>query len=215
VLGLGTSTAAHDDMPALVLKGNGRCRAFMVDRIAGEQELLRRPADELAGLRELVSASSVTGDGRVALWLSVSELLSGRRAHLRRGAPSWSLQRARRILVVDDSLIVRELVSAMLRSAGFVTETAPDGEVAWRGLEETPPDLVLTDIDMPRLGGLELLRRIREFWPQLPAVVLTTRDEEPHRRRAMALGASAYLLKSELDERRLVETLRRLIDEPS
>jgi len=216
VLGLGASTTAHDDTPALVLEGNGRCRAFVVDRIDGEQELLRRPADELAGLRELVSASSVTGDGRVALWLSVPELLSGRRAHLRRGLPPWSLQRrTRRVLVVDDSLIVRELVSAMLRGAGFAVETAPDGEVAWHALEETPPDLVLTDVDMPRLGGLELLRRIREFWPDLPAVVLTTRDDEPHRRRAMALGASAYIVKSELDERRLVETIRRLIDEPS
>jgi DNA-binding NarL/FixJ family response regulator len=117
------------------------------------------------------------------------------------------------VLVVDDSLIVRELVSSMLRSAELVARTAPDGEAAWHALEEELPDLVLTDVDMPRLDGLELLRRIRECWPTLPVVVLTTRDDDPYRHRAQALGASAYILKSELDERRLVETVRSLIDE--
>jgi two-component system chemotaxis sensor kinase CheA/two-component system sensor histidine kinase and response regulator WspE len=215
VLGFGGGTAADDDTPALVLEGDGRCRAFVVDRVDGEQVLLRRPADELAGLGELVSASSVTGDGRVALWLSVPALLSGSLGPSRRGAPRSPAPRTPRVLVVDDSLIVRELVSSMLRSAGLVATTAADGEAAWRALDEAPPDLIVTDIDMPRLGGLELLRRIRECWPNLPAVVLTTRDDDPHRRRAYALGASAYILKSELDEAALVETIRQLIQLPS
>jgi chemotaxis protein histidine kinase CheA len=213
VLGIGAGAAPSDDAPALVLEGSGRRRAFAVDRIAGEQELLRRPADELTGLGALVSASSVTAGGRVALWPAVPALLSGRRDPARGGAPPSPAPRARRVLVVDDSLIVRELVSSMLRSAELVARTAPDGEAAWHALEEELPDLVLTDVDMPRLDGLELLRRIRECWPTLPVVVLTTRDDDPYRHRAQALGASAYILKSELDERRLVETVRSLIDE--
>ncbi len=213
VLGLGAGAPVNDDAPALVLEGSGRRRAFAVDRIAGEQELLRRPADELTGLGELVAASSVTADGRVALWPAVPGLLSGRRAPARGGASPAQAPRARRVLVVDDSLIVRELVSSMLRSADLATSTAPDGEAAWNALAEEQPDLVLTDVDMPRLDGIELLRRIRESWPTLPVVVLTTRADDPYRRRAQALGASAYVLKTELDEQRLVETVRRLIDE--
>lgn len=213
VLGLGAGAVVNDDAPALVLEGSGRRRAFAVDRIVGEQELLRRPADELTGLGELVAASSVTADGRVALWPAVPGLLRRRRDPARGGAAPAQAPRARRVLVVDDSLIVRELVSSMLRSAELVTSTAPDGEAAWNALAEEQPDLVLTDVDMPRLDGIELLRRIREAWPTLPVVVLTTRADEPYRRRAQALGASAYVLKTELDEQHLVETVRRLIDE--
>lgn len=212
VLGLGAGTAAGEDTQVLVLEGNGRRRAFAVDRIEGEHELLRRPADTLTGLHELVAASSVTADGRIALWPSVPALLSGRRAHTHRGTPSTPVPRVRRVLVVDDSMIVRELVAQILRGADFLPETAHDGEAAWLALEGELPDLVLTDVDMPRLDGLELLQRIRDIWPELPVVVLTTRDEEAHRRRASRLGASAYFLKGELDERGLVETIRRLID---
>ncbi len=213
VLGLGAATTARDDTCALVLEGHGRRRAFAVDRVDGEHELLRRPADTMTGLRELVSASSVTDDGRIALWPSVPALLSGRRASARgRGSSPLLVPRVQRVLVVDDSLIVRELVSSILRSAELLPQTAQDGEAAWRTLETELPDLVVTDVDMPRLDGLELLRRIRERWPQLPVVVLTTRDDEPYRRRASLLGASAYILKGELDEDRFVETVRRLID---
>jgi two-component system, chemotaxis family, sensor kinase CheA len=213
-LGLGAGTAAHDDTPALVLEGNRRRRAFAVDRIDGEHELLRRPADARIGLRELVTASSITDDGRTVLWPSVPALLAGRRAYPRRAAapPARRDPRPRRVLVADDSPIVVEIVKSILRGANLVPTSVPDGEAAWRALEEELPDLLLTDIDMPRLDGLELLRRVRERWPRLPVVLLTTRDAEADRRRALELGASEYLSKAELDERRLVELVRGLID---
>jgi chemotaxis protein histidine kinase CheA len=213
-LGLGAGTAAHDDTPALVLEGNRRRRAFAVDRIDGEHELLRRPADARIGLRELVTASSITDDGRTALWPSVPALLSGRRAYPRRVAapPAQRATRPRRVLVADDSPLVLELVKSILRGAQLVPTSVPDGEAAWRALGEELPDLLLTDVEMPRLDGLELLRRVRERWPRLPVVLLSTRDAEADRRLAMELGASAYLSKADLDENRLVEIVRGLID---
>ncbi|HSK01513.1 MAG TPA: response regulator, partial [Kofleriaceae bacterium] len=215
VLGLPAGPAARDDAPALLLEVHGRRHAFAVDRIDGEHDLLRRPADPLIGRRGLVTASSVLDDGRVALWPSVPALLRGRSLRTGRGTLPPPARRRRRVLVVDDSAVVRELVASILRTAELLPETAGDGEAAWRTLEQGPPDLVLTDVEMPRLDGFGLLRRIRERWPRLPVVMLTTRGSEDDRRRAVALGADAYLVKSAFEEARLVETVRRLIEGPA
>jgi CheY-like chemotaxis protein len=214
-LELGAGTGAADDSPALVLEAAGRRRAFAVDRIDGEHELLRRPANALIELRELVVASSVIGDGHVALWPSVPALLGGRPGRsqrARRTSPRMAVPRVRRVLVADDSPIVLEIVTSILRGAELLPQAACDGEAAWQALEEELPDLLLTDVDMPRLDGLELLRRVRARWPRLPVVVLTTRGTDEDRGHAMSLGASAYLVKAELDEVRLIETVRGLLD---
>jgi CheY-like chemotaxis protein len=215
VLGLGAATQARDDTPALVIEVRGRHHVFAVDRIHGEHDLLRRPADALIGQRELVTASSVLDDGRVALWPSVPALLRARRARPGAGAPAQAARPVRRVLVVDDSPMVRELVASILRTANIVPETAPDGEAAWRALEQGPPDLILSDVEMPRLDGFGLLGRIRERWPRLPVIMLTTRGSEEDRRRAVALGANAYLIKAEFEEGRLLETVQRLIGDPA
>jgi two-component system sensor histidine kinase and response regulator WspE len=142
-------------------------------------------------------------------------MLRGRWRRTGRGTLHPPARRRRRVLVVDDSAVVRELVASILRTAELLPETASDGEAAWRTLEQGPPDLVLTDVEMPRLDGFGLLRRIRERWPRLPVVMLTTRGSEDDRRRAVALGADAYLVKSAFEEARLVETVRRLIEGPA
>jgi len=213
-LGLGGGDAGAD-APALLLEGHGRRRAFAVDRVDGEHELLRQPGGAPDALRELVPASSITADGRTALWPSVPALLGGGRgpAHPgRRRTQPQPAQRARRVLIADDSPLVLEIVKSILRGVQLVPSTAPDGEAAWSALEAELPDLLVTDVEMPRLDGLGLLRRVRARWPGLPVVVLTTRDGEADRRHAMELGASAYLIKAELDESRLVEIVRGLID---
>jgi two-component system, chemotaxis family, sensor kinase CheA len=213
-LELGAGTGTGDDLPALVLEGGGRRRAFAVDRIAGEDELLRRPANALSELRELVVASSVIDDGRVALWPAVPALLGGRGARSQRGrrVTPPAMPRVRRVLVADDSPIVLEIVTSILRGAELLPQAACDGEAAWEALEEELPDLLLTDVDMPRLDGLGLLRRVRARWPRLPVVMLTTRGTDEDRGQAMSLGANAYLVKAELDEGRLIETVCGLID---
>jgi len=214
VLALGAGTGTGEDTPALVLEGGGRRRVFAVDRIAGEHELLRRPANAISELRELVVASSVIDDGRVALWPSMPALLGGRSARgerVRRAAPP-AVPRVRRVLVVDDSPIVLEIVTSILRGPEIEPRTACDGEEAWQALEAELPDLVLTDVDMPRMDGLELLRRVRERWPRLPVIMLTTRGSDEDRAQGMRLGANAYFVKAELDEGRLIETVCGLID---
>jgi two-component system chemotaxis sensor kinase CheA len=212
--GGGSAADLPADAAALVLEAGGRRRAFAVDRTSGEHELLRRPAGALAGRHDVVMGCSVTGDGQVALWPSVLTILGGARAsHVRaRRASMPPPPRPRRVLVVDDSPIVVEIVTSILEGADLVTSTASDGEEAWSALEVELPDLLLTDVDMPRLDGLGLLCRVRERWPRLPVVMLTTHDRDVDRRHAMSLGASGYIVKAELDEGGLVETVRALID---
>ncbi|HWU88747.1 MAG TPA: response regulator, partial [Kofleriaceae bacterium] len=215
VLGFATRgpAAARRDAPALVIDAHGRRHVLGVDRVDGERELMRRPAEGLIGQGGAVTASSVLEDGRVALWPSVPALLRGVRARVRRGTAPV-MPRARCVLVVDDSPIVRELMCSILRTAEFVPETAADGEAAWDALLEAQPDLVVSDVEMPKLGGFDLLHRIRGRWPRLPVVMLTTRGSEEDRRRALTLGADAYVVKSELEEDHLIETVRRLAGEP-
>ena len=214
------AAAAAAATPALLLEGHGRRRAFVVDRIAGEQELLRRPAGAAGGPRDLVVASSIIEDGRTALWPSVPALLGGARVLRRRGRlaaasiPPPPRPRTRKVLIADDSPLVLEVVKAILRGVELIPTTAPDGEAALAALEAELPDLLITDVEMPRLDGLGLLRHVHKRWPRLPVVVLTTRDGVEDRRYAMSLGASAYLSKQELDESRLTQIVCGLIDVP-
>ena len=213
VLGLGSGSAALDDdrTTGLVIDAQDRRYVFAVERIVGEHDLLRRPADQLVGQGGVVTASSVLDDGRVALWPAIPALLRGLRARTGpRATPAPERQR-QRVLVVEDSPIVRELVTSILRTADFEATPVGDGEEALKVLAGGTPDLIISDVEMPRVDGFELLRRVREKWPRLPMVMLTTRGSEEDRRRAATLGANAYLVKAEFEQSRLLDTVRRLI----
>jgi chemotaxis protein histidine kinase CheA len=213
VLGLTGGAGALDDdrSPGLVVDAQDRRYVFAVERVLGEHDLLRRPADSLIAHGGSVTASSVLDDGRIALWPAIPSLLRGLRVRTRARATPQEERSRRRVLVVEDSPIVRELVTSILRTADFETTAAFDGEDALRLLADGPPDLILSDVEMPRVDGFELLRRVRERWPRLPMVMLTTRGSEDDRRRAATLGADAYLIKAEFEQNRLVDTVRRLI----
>ena len=213
VLGPSGGGRARDDdkAPGLVVEAHGLRYVFAVDRIVGEHDLLRRPADPLVGHGGMVTASSVLDDGRVALWPAIPALLRGLRARTRGSATPSQGRRRRRVLVVEDSPVVRELVTSILHTAELDTVAAGDGEDALQVLAGGPPDLIISDVEMPRVDGFELLRRVRERWPRLPVVMLTTRGSEDDRRRAATLGADAYLIKAEFEQSRLIDTVHRLI----
>ena len=113
--------------------------------------------------------------------------------------------------MVDDSPVVRDLVVSLLEAAGLEVGSADAGESGLRAIEQGGFDLVLCDIEMPGIDGLELLRRIRLRSDHLPVVMLTTRGSAEDRRRAAELGADAYLVKSEFQERTLLDTVRRFL----
>jgi two-component system chemotaxis sensor kinase CheA len=120
---------------------------------------------------------------------------------------------AHSILVVDDALPVRELERAILERAGFEVRTAGDGDEALALLAERPADLVLSDVEMPRMDGFELTRAIRAE-PRIRNVavlLLTSRSSEQDRRAGLEAGADAYLVKSSFDEAALLSAVERLL----
>jgi len=131
------------------------------------------------------------------------------------GAPSPDSARApasrRRILVVEDSEITRALVTRILDQHGYHFIVAEDGQMGWEMLQQHPVDLVLSDVQMPRMDGLELLGRIRasKEHAHLPVVILTTLGDPKDKARAMGLGADGYLVKLDFQESDLVEMVRR------
>jgi CheY-like chemotaxis protein len=201
----------HGEEPwGLVVDARGRRYALAVAKILGEADLVRRPADALLGRTGLVAATAVLDDGRCVLFPSLSMLARSVEARPRT-APAGA-RRRRRVLVVDDSPIVRDLVTSILQAVDLDARGVGDGEAALVELERGLPDLLLSDVEMPRVDGFELLRRVRARWPLLPVVMLTTRGSAEDRRQAVTLGANAYVVKSEFEEGRLVDTIRALME---
>jgi CheY-like chemotaxis protein len=116
-------------------------------------------------------------------------------------------------LLVEDSLIARDLERTILESAGYEVDVALDGIDALERLRTGSYDLIVTDIEMPRMDGFGLLERIRsqERTRELPVVVVTNRERSEDKRRGMELGADAYILKSSFDQSSLLDTIRQLI----
>ena len=200
-----------EERHALVVDLFGHRRAYSLTNVLGEQELVRRPAD--AAVRSLgsVSASATLDDGQLVLLLRHEVLLG--RATVRVRAPAAPAERRqRRVLVVDDSPIVRELVADMLHGVGLDVAMAEDGAAALRALEAAPADLVLSDVEMPGMDGLELLRRIRTKNQLLPIVMLTTRGSVEDKKAAAQLGANGYLVKSEFEGAKLLDAVSRFIN---
>jgi chemotaxis protein histidine kinase CheA len=208
---LGFAASASEGQ-ALVLDLFGERRAYALAQLTGEHEVVRRPVDDVLSAMGTIGGSATLEDGRLVLLIR-PEALAGRvRARERPKADVASEQKKCRILIVDDSPIVRELLTEMLTSAGLLVDAAEDGLAALRVLETATPDLVLSDVEMPRMGGLELLRRIRGKNQRLPVVMLTTRGSASDRRAAAELGADAYLVKSDFEGSKLLDTVARFIN---
>ncbi|HKO52434.1 MAG TPA: response regulator [Polyangiaceae bacterium] len=207
---LGTKTDDEQEF-RLVLELGGQRYGLAVPAVLGEWELIRRPAEPVLASTGVIGASAMLEDGRLVLVLELEFL---RRRLRRREGVTSTVARPRaatkRILVVDDSPVVRELLSEILASAGLVVHTAENGLAALAAIEQNMPDLVLSDVEMPRMGGFDLLAEIRHRSQRLPVVMLTTLGSVEDRRRAASLGANAYLVKTEFQGDALLEVVLRL-----
>jgi chemotaxis protein histidine kinase CheA/ActR/RegA family two-component response regulator len=193
----------------VIVQANGGRWAFGVSEVVGEFDLLRRSADTLVQSLGAVSASACLDDGRLVMILRTAELT--RRAQRPTAQEAAAPARAVRVLVVDDSPIIRDLVREVLHGAGYEVSTAGDGEAALALVERDAPELVLSDVEMPKMGGFELLAHIRRRTDRLPVVMLTTRGSAEDRRRASSLGANAYVIKSDFEGPALLAAVERLV----
>jgi CheY-like chemotaxis protein len=171
----------------------------------------------------VISGATIDGDGSVVCLVDLRELSEDSDSVT---APAYAAvmggasdsgqadtQARPRVLVVEDSVGVRELERAILDSAGYEVITAVDGSEGAARLRETPTDLVLTDVEMPGMDGYQLTRTIRRTrgWEHVPVIIMTSRVSEDDQRAGLDAGASAYLLKTQFDQAQLVETVRRLV----
>jgi chemosensory pili system protein ChpA (sensor histidine kinase/response regulator) len=218
-----------DVISVVVLRSAGNYLALQVDQVLGEQEIvikqLEAPIPKPAG----IAGATVLGDGRIMPIADVLELIDLSMGRIRKevGSSLWDQEAARiasvdavemksepTVLIVDDSITVRELLSMTFNKVGYRVEQARDGQEAWEKLKSgLPCELVFCDIEMPRMDGLELLSRLQKDpnLKGLPIAMLTSRGADRHRQMAVQLGAKGYFTKPYLEEV-LLDAAQRMLN---
>jgi len=208
---LGLNGGPRGNRPAVAYLHHGaEWIALVVDGFRGEREVaVKAPGAFLQG-RPYVSGAAALEDGRVALLLSPADLMAA--ARRRHGLPEERSRARKRVLLVDDSLIAREAEAALLRALGHEVDEAADGEEGFRKLQAGSYDILVTDVQMPVLDGIDLTRRVKAT-PELrriPVIILSSLETQQDRRRGLEAGAEGYIGKAELDATRLGRMVERL-----
>jgi two-component system, chemotaxis family, sensor kinase CheA len=218
-----TGAQSGDERRIVVVSGATRPYGFAVEDVTGQRDVVVKSLPALLPRVDVVAGASVESDGSVLLVLDPAALVARALAgatELASDAPTAHPQaqaspsRVATVLVVDDAMTVRELQRSILQRAGYDVRTAGDGLEALAELAQHPADLVLTDVEMPRMNGFELVEsiRARPSLAGLPVVMLTSRSSEEDRRRGLDAGADAYIIKASFDSTALLGVVEDLLD---
>lgn len=198
--------------------------AVVVDRFLGERELVVQPLDSRLGKIKDISAGALADDGTPLLIIDVEDLVrsverlasAGRLKGVDHQAASGNSLTRKRVLVVDDSLTVRELERKLLEGRGYEVEIAVDGMDGWNALRTGNHDLVITDVDMPRMDGIALVSLIRKDpnFKSKPVMIVSYKDREEDRARGLEAGADYYLTKGSFHDESLISSVEDLIGTP-
>lgn len=221
LLDLPGELSTADELPVVLLSDGTGQYGLIVEAFQGEQDLVVRPLDPRLGKVPSISAAAILDDGSPVLIADVEDMIRGMDHFIQSG----SLRRCdlivhhekkrKRVLVVDDSITVREVERQLLRNEGYDVDVAVDGRDGWNQVRLGGYDLVVSDIDMPRMTGLELVKLIREHQDlrNLPIVIISYKDREEDRLRGLELGANFYLTKSSFHDNRFLQVVRDLLGE--
>jgi len=222
VFGFDETPLAGDALSIVVLGDHDRTYGLVVDRFLGERELVVHPLDQQLGSIKDISAGSLMEDGSPVLIVDIEDLIrsmdklvSANRLSLVPDGAVAPGKRRKRVLVVDDSLTVRELERKLLGNRGYEVEVAVDGMDGWNAVRTGHFDLVISDIDMPRMDGIELVTLINKD-PNLksvPVMVVSYKDRDEDRRRGLDAGAAYYLTKGSFHDETLLNAVVDLIGE--
>lgn len=221
VLHLEGDAVSGDDLVVVLFSNHSQQYGLIVDGFRGEQDLVVRPLDGRLGKVPDISAAAILEDGSPVLIVDLDDLRrsierllqGGRLRRAEQAAATIAETRRQRVLVVDDSITVREVQRQLLSNQGYEVEVAVDGMDGWNAVREGAFDLVISDVDMPRMNGLELVRRIQGD-PRLqstPVVIVSYKDREEDRLRGLEAGADYYLTKSSFHDETLVHAVHELI----
>jgi chemosensory pili system protein ChpA (sensor histidine kinase/response regulator) len=212
------SVAVRRNATLIELIGGGQPFAVSCRRIVGPREIVVKQLGPLLGVLPFFSGATVSGSGKVQLVLDVAALGALARrggASVAPGHVSWSRRPRGVVLVADDSLSTREALGVMLRAAGYAVELAADGWEAWERLQSRHYDLLLTDLEMPRVHGTDLITRCRRHGDlaTLPIVVITSRTAEQNLDAARRAGADDCL-KKPVNRRVIIARIEALLQRP-
>jgi two-component system chemotaxis sensor kinase CheA len=192
--------------------------AFLVDEVLDEQEVLVKSLGKQLSRVRNIAGATVLGTGRVVPILNVPDLMKSAvkvaTAPARAAVTEGKVEaRIKTILVAEDSITARTLLKNILEAAGYSVKTAVDGVDAFTTLRTEGVDLVVSDVEMPRMNGFDLTAKIRadKRLEELPVVLVTALESREDRERGIDAGANAYIVKSSFDQSNLLEVIRRLI----
>ncbi|NGX57825.1 MAG: Gliding motility regulatory protein [Chlamydiae bacterium] len=214
-----------DFVPVIILNDRVNHYGVVVDKFIGEKDLVVQEIDPLLGKMPGISAGAFTEDGSPLLIIDVEDMLRSIDKLLydtQLEAVSAGLAESndvvmKKILVVDDSITVREVEFRLLQNKGYEVQTAVDGVDGWNAVRIGQFDLVITDVDMPRMNGIDLVMSIKADprLKSLPVMIVSYKDRESDRQQGLEAGADYYLTKASFHDETLVEAVMDLIGSPN
>ncbi len=221
VLELPAASQQNTTVSIVVISDQNSTYGLVVDKFLGERDLVVRPLDPRLGKVPDISATALLGDGSPILIIDVSDMVRSMDTILKAGNLSKvmmpdeleSITQRRKILVVDDSITVREMERKLLENRGYQVDTAVNGVEGWNAVRTNEYDLVISDIDMPRMNGIELVKQIKNSprLNSLPIIIISYRDREEDKIQGLEAGADYYLTKSSFHDDSLVNAVIDLI----
>ncbi|MEP6873510.1 MAG: hybrid sensor histidine kinase/response regulator [Burkholderiales bacterium] len=223
ILEAGAFNPPEGDLAVIVVGDHNATYGLVVDRFLGERELVLQPLDPRLGKIKDISAGALMEDGSPVLIVDVEDAIrsvqkliaAGNLSKVQRGAIAAGKKKRKRVLVVDDSLIVRELERKLLAQHGYEVEVAVDGMDGWNAVRTGHFDLLVTDIDMPRMDGIELVTLVKRdpHLKALPVMIVSYKDRAEDRQRGLEAGADHYLTKGSFHDETLLQAAVDLIGE--
>ncbi|MFH1501862.1 MAG: hybrid sensor histidine kinase/response regulator [Candidatus Eisenbacteria bacterium] len=204
-------------LPAVVVRAGGAKLVLVADGLGGRLDVVAKSLGSHLVRVKHIAGATLSGSGRVVPILDVPSIVRDASAVCSPAtggaAPEQTQQRRGAVLLVEDSAITRDLERSILRAANYEVDVAQDGVEGLGMLAQREYALVITDVSMPRMDGMEMIRRMRSEsrYADVPVIVVSSKDTAEERLQGMEAGASAYLGKKSFDQAQLLETVQRLI----
>jgi two-component system, chemotaxis family, sensor histidine kinase and response regulator WspE len=220
VLELSTATEPLDPLPVIIVSDRLNSYGLVVDQFLGERDLVVRPLDPRLGKIVDISSAALMEDGSPVLIIDVEDMVRSIDRRLSEGFLSRVDRTAataqvtgKRVLVVDDSITVREVERKLLENAGYGVEVAVNGVDGWNAARASRFDLIISDVDMPRMNGFEMVSRIKNDpnLKSIPVIIISYKDREEDRLKGLEVGADYYLTKSSFHDDTLLNVVVDLI----
>jgi two-component system chemotaxis sensor kinase CheA len=215
--GVSGKSRASGYIPVIILTSEDKNIAFMVEEVLEEQQFLVKSLGRQLNSVRNIAGAAVLGNGRIVPVINIQDLMKSAVRTVETGsvvpAAEGSVLKNEKILVAEDSITSRTLLKNILEAAGYQVVTAVDGADAFAKVRTGEFDLVVSDVDMPRMNGFELTAGIRadKKLSELPVVLVTALESREDRERGIDAGASAYIIKSSFDQSNLLEAIKKLI----